>query len=522
LRPVNPHLLFCTDIVSRNSAGDRITRLQGWCLGSVPVQALFLKTGTGKFEPLVHGFPRPDVHREFPSYPNGTQSGFRSFHEFDGKPNVPGTLYVLTAEQEGSPQWHRVEVNFDTQDIQTLQLTRETLVTDEAASALALHLADPSALEARFRRSLAARRGLTLRLDIINKCNLRCVMCHFSDDSIFKRPTSQLTGEQFKALFHDIGPSVSRVMLSCGDEPLISKFLPEILHYLADEHPEVAVEFCTNAMLMRAPIRNLIMETGVARLMFSMDAVSKPLLESIRVGCRYEQLVGNIMALRDLKARHASELPAFIFNFVMMNRNIHEAPAFVRLAKALGAESIDFRHMVPIGTWFPAGEQLSDQPARYNYYRQKIAAEAAALNVHCYLPAAFDTAEEWLPENEPEVSFRDFDSVIPDAADPREPNIKMPQQRVRGELAGSVAEEFSTTFCNRPFSEIMIRDQDEVLPCPFHAQPRGRLSEGKSLSEIFLGEDFAELRRNMLKPEGDPACARCPIKTLHLPVTLDN
>jgi MoaA/NifB/PqqE/SkfB family radical SAM enzyme len=385
-----------------------------------------------------------------------------------------------------------------------------------------LHLAEPEGLETRFRRSLDARRGLTLRLDIINKCNLRCVMCHFSDDAIFKRPTSQLTGDQFKALFHDIGPAVSRVMLSCGDEPLTSKFLPEILRYLATEHPDVAIEFCTNAMLMRAPIRNLIMETGVARLMFSMDAVTKPLLEAIRVGCRYEQLIGNIMALRDLKTRHGSVFPAFVFNFVMMNQNIHEAPAFVRLAKDLGAESIDFRHMVPIGTWFPPGELLSDHPARYNYYRDLIAAEATRLGVNYYLPEAFDTAEFWSPENEPEVSWSDFEAVAPDPSGPEGLHFTPRLPGAFAGLAGTVAEEFSTTFCERPFSEIMIRDQEEVLPCPWHGKTLGRLSEGQTLSEIFLGEKFTALRRNMLKPGGDPDCAHCPIKTFHLPTAANN
>ena len=475
--------------------------------------------GAGKFEPLVHGFPRPDIRNQLPSYPDGERSGFRSFRELDCKPDTPNVLYVLIGEQGNRWEWRRVEVNLYTRDLQTIALTAETLVTGEAELALVHKFAGPEALETRFRRSLTARRGLTLRLDIINKCNLRCVMCHFSDDAIFKRPTSQLTGEQFKALFHEIGPAVNRVMLSCGDEPLTSKFLPEILRYLAAEHPKVAIEFCTNAMLMRAPIRNLIMETGVARLLLSMDAVTKPLLEAIRVGCRYEQLVGNIIALRDLKVQHGSELPAFVFNFVMMNQNIHEAPAFVRVAKALGAESIDFHHMVPIGTWFPPGEVLADHPARYNYYREKIVAEAARLQMNYYLPAAFDTVEQWLPRTELEVSFSDFDSVAPDSPGPQGVQIKAQRPGAFASLADSVAEEFSTTFCNRPFSEIMIRDQDEVLPCPWHGKTLGRLSEGKSLSEIFLGENFAALRRNMLKPEGDPDCANCPIKTLHLPIT---
>ena len=80
-----------------------------------------------------------------------------------------------------------------------------------------------------------------------------------------------------------------------------------------------------------------------------------------------------------------------------------------------------------------------------------------------------------------------------------------------------MAEEFSTTFCNRPFSEMMVRDQDEVLPCPWHEKPLGLLSDGKTFAEIFEGEAFQRLRRNMLRPDGDPACANCPIKSHHLP-----
>ena len=272
-------------------------------------------------------------------------------------------------------------------------------------------------------------------------------MCHFSDDAIFKRPTRQFTGEQFRELFDDIGPSVGQVMLSCGDEPLTSKFLPEILRYLAKEHPHVSIEFCTNAMLMTAPVRELIMETRVARLLFSIDAVSKPLLESIRVGCRYDQLVGNIIALRDLKLSRQSAAPAFVFNFVMMNRNIHEAPAFVGMAKALGAEAIDFRHVVPIANYFQPDELLSAHQGKYNHYREKIAAEANRLGLQYYLPPAFEDAEPWLPTEEPLVDLSDFERVAAQSP-PTTPDAVQARARMHPGFSweGTVAEEFSTTF----------------------------------------------------------------------------
>ena len=508
---MSEHLIFCSDLARRDSSGQSIRRIEGWCLATSPISALFLHLSDGQYEQVPLGFARPDVRAVYPHYPRAEAAGFRLTSTSAG---LGGGAATLMAQVDR--HWHRVAVNLDTRDIQTIELTDHTRVSPAEESFAALENTD--GLEKRFRRSLGKQRGLTLRLDIINKCNLRCVMCHFSDDAIFKRPTRQLTPVEFERLFAEIGPSVREVMLSCGDEPLVSKHLPGILEYLAREHPEVAIEFCTNATLLHAPIRNLIVKTGVARLMFSIDAVSKPLLESIRVGCRYEQVVGNIMALRDLRSRCGTRRPAFVFNFVMMTQNIHEATAFVRMAQMLGAESIDFRHLVPIGTYFSPADLLSEQPGRYNFYRDQIMAEANRLDIPIYLPPPFEAADPWVPTpGEPTADWSDFERVQPDAAG--EGPLPVPPSRDCEMPAweGSVAEEFSTTFCNRPFSEIMVRDQNEVLPCPWHEKPLGLLSEGKTLAEIFEGEAFQRLRRNMLRPEGDPACANCPIKSHHLP-----
>jgi MoaA/NifB/PqqE/SkfB family radical SAM enzyme len=508
---MSEHLIFCCDLARHDTPGQSIRRVEGWCLATSPISALYLQISGDQYEQLPLGFSRPDVGGVYPSYPGGESAGFRLTL---ASPDLKSGRTNLLVKFDD--RLHRVPVNLETREIQTIGLSDETQPgpDDEVRGVLE----DPVEFEKRFRRSLGKQRGLTLRLDVINKCNLRCVMCHFSDDAVFKRPTRQLTTTEFEKLFDEIGPSVRNVMLSCGDEPLVSKHLPGILEYLARKHPEVAIEFCTNATLMRAPIRDLIMRTGVARLLFSIDAVSKPLLESIRVGCHYEQVIGNIMALRDLRQCCGVRRPAFVFNFVMMNRNIHEAPAFVRMAQVLGAESIDFRHLVPIGTYFSPDDLLSEEPAKYNYYRQEILEEANRLGVPLYLPPPFEDAGEWFPPaGDPVVDWSEFERVEPDG--PNEALPLVPARVAEPSIAweGSVAEEFSTTFCNRPFSEIMIRDQNEVLPCPWHEKPLGLLSEGKTLAEIFEGEAFQRLRRNMLRPEGDPACANCPIKSRHLP-----
>jgi hypothetical protein len=211
-------------------------------------------------------------------------------------------------------------------------------------------------------------------------------------------------------------------------------------------------------------------------------------LESIRLGCRYEQVLGNIIALRDLRHECGTRQPAFVFNFVMMNRNIHEAPAFVRMAQALGAESIDFRHMVPIATYFSPNDLLSEHPGKYNFYHEQIVSAAKQLGIPIYLPPPFAMAQPWSPPvDQPPVDWRDFEGLQSDPPGDSLPRILLERTAARA-WEGWVAEEFSTTFCNRPFSEIMVRDQNEVLPCPFHEKPLGFLSEGKTLAKIFHGE----------------------------------
>jgi len=510
---MNEHVLFCSDLVSRNET--QITRLQGWCVGSVRIRGLTLQTAESEFEPLVYGLKRDDVENAYPGYARARVSGFKLLGKIDVPQTHPGALCVETENGMGKEN-HVLSVNLDTRDVQTVELNEETRARGAKIDNSIGTLSSP-ALETRLKDSLGERRGIRLRLDVINKCNLRCIMCHFSDEAIFKRPTKQLTTEEFKALFDEIGHDVSDVILSCGDEPLLSHFLPEILYYLAEKHPEVAIEFCTNAMLMRAAIRKTIIETRVARIVFSIDAVTKKLLETIRVGCRYERVIGNILALRDLRQQLGVPFPAFLFNFVLMDRNIHEAVAFLHLASELGAESVDLRHMVPIKTYFDPADLLDAKPAKYNYYREQIAREAKKLGLKYFLPAPFQTDESWIPPEKMDVDLAEFRRVTADLAGTHLPNMARRSMGASKPAEFSPAAEFGVTFCPRPFSEIVIRDQEEVLPCPWHGRPLGYLRDGKSLMDIFFSENFARLRRNMLRPEGDPNCAHCPIKSGHLP-----
>lgn len=374
-----------------------------------------------------------------------------------------------------------------------------------------MNIPSSSEIETHLLEALQKKAGLTFRLDIINKCNLRCIMCSYSDDAVFRRPIKLFTPQEFEELFKGISQYVRNIMLSCSDEPLASKHFVDILDIVSSYPPTREISLCTNAMLMRPRISGLFIEKGVTNLMLSMDGATKSTQERIRVGSKYEQVVRNIKVLRDIKNATGSRYPIMTLNFVMMNSNVHEAPAFVQMASLLGVNSIDFRHVVPTSYWNDETEILSNNQAKYNFYHGEIMQASRQYEIEVLAPQPFETAESWTPEGNhiPHVDLSDFNGVRSDYESdfPTLPDPKVfPENFPEG---ASIPEEFPGVYCHRPFSDIQIRNLEEVMPCPWHKATLGNLNDGKSLREVFFGPEFARLRKNMYSPEGDPNCEGC-------------
>lgn len=373
-------------------------------------------------------------------------------------------------------------------------------------------------IERRLRKYLQLNPCIFIGLDIVNKCNLRCIMCHFNNDSVFHQTAEYLTPENFRLFYEGISSYIQQVRLSGGYEPLMSKYFPEILNYLSNLVPQQLISFCTNGMLMNEKMRHLMIEKGVTRVIISMDGATKSTYERIRVGSKYDRVVGNILALRDIKQASGVSYPTVKLNYVMINSNIHEAPVFVELAKCVGAETIDFRHAVPSMYFNDHNEMLDNYKAKYNYYRGKIIEASLIHNIKIMLSPPYNTTELWKPEHEkiPEISLKDFENVKPDISKAIPQYISNHSSKIN-KNSYNIANEFKGVFCISPFSTIIIRDFEEVLPCEFYKRVLGRLNTGKTLKDIFFGEEFRKLRHNMFQPDGDPGCSDCPIKSNLLP-----
>lgn len=354
---------------------------------------------------------------------------------------------------------------------------------------------------------------LTLRLDLINKCNFRCVMCHYSNKSIRSRPKVLVSLDDFIQFFDPISKRVKEVVLSCGDEPLMSPNFKKILHFLS-EYPDLDISLCTNASLLDSENRAAIISAGVTYVMFSLDGTQKKTVERIRKGADYDRVVSNIKAMFELKAQTKSSFPEIALDYVLMSSNLSETIAFVELAKLLDASLIDFRHAFPSKFWSDEKEMLSFHKSRFNFFRKKILKKAKELQVRVTIPDKFLNFVPHIEKTlDTKVLLKDFHLVNPDKCG----FVPKPKR-------------FSDTFvsrkpltlpfkylCERPFSEIHVKDKKFVYPCAWHKEPLGVIEKDNDLESIFLNKKFSSLRSDMVDGKLNMNCRGCPIIDKYLP-----
>jgi MoaA/NifB/PqqE/SkfB family radical SAM enzyme len=330
----------------------------------------------------------------------------------------------------------------------------------------------------------SGRRFLHLELDIINRCNIRCVMCYHSLEATRRVKTVYLTPDAFAASASGVLPHAHRLSLSLGNEPLMSPHFAAILG-IAARYAVPNVNFFTNGLLLNDETIDAIIERGVTQVCISVDGATPATYNAIRRDGDFHQLMGKVQRLIERRDAAGSPTPRVRFDIVMMQRNIHEMADLVTLAARLGVQELCFRHVVSFEGLAMEDECLSRTKALSNYWLERALAKAAELGLEVQgHPAPFDLGDDGPP-------------AAPEASAPFLP----------------------TPYCPYPFFHVTMGPGGHVLPCPHsHGEaPYGQVSADVPLDRIWLGPKFTALRRRILDHDPPEMCRRCAFLALRYP-----
>ncbi|MFC2095552.1 radical SAM protein [Candidatus Bipolaricaulota bacterium] len=168
------------------------------------------------------------------------------------------------------------------------------------------------------------------------ECNLRCAYCGY--DAGVRGPV-QLPASIWKKVLGSLQEQHVQVITLSGGEPLMHPEFYQMLEYIVGMR--IGVRLLTNATLLTTAHAELLAAPHITTAV-SLDAVKPALHDALRGNGTHR------LAMSGLEKLSAAEAK-FRICCTLTERNISEVEALVNLAESMGAQSMEFGRVQPVG-----------------------------------------------------------------------------------------------------------------------------------------------------------------------------
>jgi len=198
------------------------------------------------------------------------------------------------------------------------------------------------------KRTKLLSRPISLQLEPTTKCNLRCPFC---ESPLWDRRGMDMKFSDFKKII-DQFPFLVTLLLQGIGEPLLAKDFFKMIEYC--KRKRIIVGITTNGTLIDGQMAKKLVDYEIDYIIISVDGATAETFERIKVGAKFEQVIGNTVNL--IKARGERKKPMILFHFTGTNDNIHELPQVVELAEDIGVDIVEAQD-----THFWGDEELKER-----------------------------------------------------------------------------------------------------------------------------------------------------------------
>ena len=195
-----------------------------------------------------------------------------------------------------------------------------------------------------------------------NICNLRCPLCASGSGSL-DRPAGTMYLDDFRRIVDMLPGSVAELFLWGQGEPFIAADFLRMVSYASKKGLKTNVS--TNGHFLDDP--DAVIESGLDRLIVSLDGVEAETYNSYRVGGDFKKVTKDIGRLSARKKERGFG-PEIELQYLVTKDTRDGMSAFSGLAESLGADSTVFKTLQADS--FEGGEDhLPDDPELTRYRR---------------------------------------------------------------------------------------------------------------------------------------------------------
>jgi radical SAM protein with 4Fe4S-binding SPASM domain len=224
---------------------------------------------------------------------------------------------------------------------------------------------------------------ISISFEPTTSCNLRCPECP-SGLHAFTRPTGMLENNFFRDTIDQLSHDLLYLVFYFQGEPYLNPDFLEMVRYAAQKKIYTATS--TNAHYLNDEQAKRTVESGLDRLIISIDGSSQEVYQQYRVGGRLDKVLEGARNIVKWKKQLNSKTPFVFFQFLVVKPNEHQLSDIKRLAKEIGVDEVRFK-TAQVYDYQNDPNQLIPLNDRYSRYKKNQQGEYEfknALNNHCW------------------------------------------------------------------------------------------------------------------------------------------
>jgi radical SAM protein with 4Fe4S-binding SPASM domain len=207
---------------------------------------------------------------------------------------------------------------------------------------------------------------ISISCEPTTSCNLRCPECPSGLRS-FTRPTGMLQTNLFKKTIDEMADRLLYLIFYFQGEPYLNPSFLELVAYAVKKNIYTATS--TNAHYLNDENAKKTIESGLDRLIISIDGTSQETYQQYRVGGNLEKVIEGTKNVLKWKKALNSSTPHVIFQFLVVKPNEHQIEDVKILAKELGVDEVAFKTAQIYD--FENGNSLIPTIDKYARYEEK-------------------------------------------------------------------------------------------------------------------------------------------------------
>ena len=171
-------------------------------------------------------------------------------------------------------------------------------------------------------------------------CNLRCPECP-SGLRAFTRPTGMLKKDFFSETINQLHKELFYLVFYFQGEPYLNPDFLDMVKLASSKKIYTATS--TNAHYLNEENARRTIESGLDRLIISIDGITQEVYEQYRIGGNLDKVLEGTRNIVKWKKELKSKTPFIIFQFLVVKPNEHQLEGIKKLAAEMKVDDVWFK-----------------------------------------------------------------------------------------------------------------------------------------------------------------------------------